>query len=120
MHRRVFVSLAVIMLGWILVAGCRQVTSTEPLPTSSYPTVTLAPRVAAPTAGQNNGEIPRIAPDEVWERLQAGEAITILDARSAGEYQTEHIAGAISLPAAEVEQRWGELPRDRLLVFYCT
>jgi hypothetical protein len=117
---RVSVTAVCVVLVIIVLAGCRQPerVSPEPFPTSSFPTITVVPGMISPTALQS--EIPRITPTEVWQRVQAGEAITIVDARSLAEYQIEHIVGAISLPAAEVQQRWDELPRDSLLVFYCT
>jgi len=101
----------------ILLTGCREAVSTGPFPTSSYPTVTYAPRSNSPVLP--NADVPRIAPTEVLQRLQAGEVITIVDTRSAAVYEIEHILGAVNLPEAEVEQRWTELPQDGLLVFYC-
>lgn len=101
----------------LLLTSCREVFSAGSAPISSYPTVTLATGLSSPVLP--SADIPRITPTEVWQRMQAGEPITIVDARAASAYQIEHIVGAINLPAAEVEQRWTELPRDGLLIFYC-
>lgn len=103
--------LFILFLGTLL-AGCR-VAESNPAPTmpTARPTPSKAPSPA---------EIPRIQVQELWERLQAGEAIVIVDVRSQKEYEQEHIAGAISLPLEELARRAAELPRDRLLVFYCT
>jgi rhodanese-related sulfurtransferase len=54
------------------------------------------------------------------DRLDAGDDIVVVDARSAGEHAQEHIPGAISLPLSELEARMDELPRDQEIVFYCT
>jgi 3-mercaptopyruvate sulfurtransferase SseA len=74
---------------------------------------------AQPTA-QNEVEVPRIAPSVLKERLDAGESVLIVDARSSDAYAERHIAGAISVPLSDLEARLDELPRDQEIVFYCT
>jgi rhodanese-related sulfurtransferase/DNA-binding HxlR family transcriptional regulator len=56
---------------------------------------------------------------ELLARLQAGEALVMVDVRPAEEYRVAHVAGAISIPLEELEQRLRELPRDREIVAYC-
>jgi rhodanese-related sulfurtransferase len=55
---------------------------------------------------------------ELLARARAND-ITILDARPASEYESGHIAGAISIPIDELQQRLRELPADREYVAYC-
>ena len=69
---------------------------------------------------QTQEEVPRISPAQLKERLDAGEEILVVDARSAGEYAQRHIQGSISVPLDEVESRLDEFPRDQEIVFYCT
>ena len=66
--------------------------------------------------------IARITPEELKGRLDAGEAVTIVDLRHALDYEAEPdvIAGAIHLTTNELEARHGEIPRDRDIVLYCT
>lgn len=45
--------------------------------------------------------------------------ITVLDVRPTEEYRSGHIAGAISLPLHELQERLAELPRDQDIVAYC-
>ena len=45
--------------------------------------------------------------------------VTVLDVRPQEEYATGHIAGAISIPLAELKDRLAELPRDKDIVAYC-
>jgi hypothetical protein len=59
----------------------------------------------------------RIAPQDAFDALQAGEAV-LYDVRIADAYNAEHAEGAISLPESEAVARIGELPADRLLIFY--
>ena len=45
--------------------------------------------------------------------------VTLLDVRPELEYRQGHIAGARSIPVAELERRLAEVPRDREVVAYC-
>jgi rhodanese-related sulfurtransferase len=53
-----------------------------------------------------------------WAETSSGDAI-LVDVRPAGSYAAQHIAGAISMPFQEVARRYRELPRDKLVIFYC-
>src|SRR5437879_13706282 len=57
--------------------------------------------------------------DELLARLRAGEPLVVVDVRPAEEFQAAHVAGAVSIPLAELEQRLRELPREREVVAYC-
>ena len=85
------------------------------------PSVSFAP-TATPTATPEppamRSEVPRISPEELKDRLDNGEAILVVDSRSSLEFETQHIAGAISVPSFEVESRLDEFPRDQEIVFY--
>jgi rhodanese-related sulfurtransferase len=56
--------------------------------------------------------------DALLQRIKAGDCL-LLDVRPAEEYAAGHVAGAVSVPLAELEQRLEELPRDREIVAYC-
>jgi rhodanese-related sulfurtransferase/DNA-binding transcriptional ArsR family regulator len=45
--------------------------------------------------------------------------ITVLDVRPTQEFAAGHIAGAVSIPLAELQHRLAELPRGRRVVAYC-
>ena len=45
--------------------------------------------------------------------------VIVLDVRPREEYATGHIAGAVSIPLAELKDRLAELPRDKDIVAYC-
>ncbi|MGQ9919579.1 MAG: rhodanese-like domain-containing protein [Bryobacteraceae bacterium] len=107
--------LCFILLLGVLLASCRAEAS-NPIPTTPAARLTPSPSPKTPSPA----EIPRIQTQELWERLQAGETIVVVDVRSSKEYEQEHIAGAVSLPLDELSRRAAELPRDRLIVFYCT
>jgi len=46
-------------------------------------------------------------------------AVTVLDVRPTEEYNAGHIAGSISLPLKDLEQRLSDLPRNQEIVAYC-
>ncbi len=64
-------------------------------------------------------DIPRITVEELKTELDRG-PVTVIDVRGASSYETSHLRGALSIPEAEVKSRVGELPRDGLIVTYCT
>jgi rhodanese-related sulfurtransferase len=60
-----------------------------------------------------------ISGDELLARLRAGEPLVVVDVRPVEEYQAAHVAGAVSIPLEELNQRLRELPRNREIVAYC-
>ncbi len=56
--------------------------------------------------------------DELQRLVEEG-GIVLLDVRPELEFRQGHIAGARSIPVAELERRLAELPRDREVVAYC-
>ncbi len=65
-------------------------------------------------------EIPRISPEAVKAKLDAGSNLVIVDTRSKAEYEKTHIAGAISIPLETITQRYRELNGYNEIVSYCT
>jgi len=61
-------------------------------------------------------EVPRIVLDEAKQHYDGGTAIFV-DARSADDYENAHIDGAIHLLPGTVDN---ELPKDQLIITYCT
>jgi rhodanese-related sulfurtransferase/DNA-binding transcriptional ArsR family regulator len=55
---------------------------------------------------------------DLLRRARSGDVV-ILDTRPAAEYEAGHIAGAISVPVADLRRRLKELPRDKRYVAYC-
>ena len=60
----------------------------------------------------------RVGPAELQKMIEAGEAVAV-DVRVKGEYNQGHIKGSLSIPRTELPARLAELPKDKLLVFYC-
>ena len=46
--------------------------------------------------------------------------VVIIDTRAESAYKDEHIKGSISMPTGTVLARMDELPRNKMIVAYCT
>ena len=64
-------------------------------------------------------EVPRTSPAEAKAAVDTGTAL-IVDVRSQGEYDTTRISNAVSLPLADLDARYRELPQDAEIITYCT
>lgn len=63
--------------------------------------------------------IAQLTPQQVWQRLEADEAPLLVDVRTPGEYQREHIPGSRLMPLSVLAGRTDELPRGRPIVCVC-
>jgi 3-mercaptopyruvate sulfurtransferase SseA len=64
-------------------------------------------------------EIARASLEEAKAALDLGAAI-LVDVRSAEAFASQHIAGAVNIPTAELESRLGELDPNAWIIPYCT
>ena len=69
-------------------------------------------------ATQNDGAR-RITPAELKDAQSKG-AVVLVDVRSEPVYQAGHIKGALSIPFDEFTARLKELPRDKMIITYCS
>jgi hypothetical protein len=76
-----------------------------------------SPAPTADPAKTDPSSIPRIGVQEAKAQVEAGEAL-LVDVRSRASFDHQHIAGALSMPSNEVAARCGELPADKLSIFY--
>ncbi len=65
--------------------------------------------------------IARITPEELKERLDAGEDLVVVDLRHSLDFEAEPytIPGALHMRTEELDRRHHEIPRDREIVLYC-
>jgi membrane protein DedA with SNARE-associated domain len=66
--------------------------------------------------------IARITPKELMDKLTAQENISIVDLRQPMDIEAfpQMIPGALRIAMEEIEERHGEIPRDRDVVLYCS
>jgi membrane protein DedA with SNARE-associated domain len=66
--------------------------------------------------------ISRITPVELKRKIDAGEALIIVDLRHALDFEADSVVipGAVHMSPEELERRSQEIPRDREVILYCT
>ena len=66
--------------------------------------------------------ISRITPQELKQKIDAGEELVIVDLRHSLDFEAdpETIPGAFRMDAKELEEKNDQLPRDREVILYCT
>jgi membrane protein DedA with SNARE-associated domain len=66
--------------------------------------------------------IARITPEELMQKLEAGEDVMVVDLRASLEFDADDlkVRGALHMDPKEIELRHQEIPRDRDIVLYCT
>ncbi|HEX4960274.1 MAG TPA: rhodanese-like domain-containing protein [Thermoanaerobaculia bacterium] len=82
------------------------------------PSLTPQPQAPAPAAPTQE-TARRISVAEARQALAKGEAV-LVDVRPKESYDASHAQGAISLPLSDLGSRAGELPKDKLVITYCT
>ncbi|HEY0384523.1 MAG TPA: rhodanese-like domain-containing protein [Pyrinomonadaceae bacterium] len=95
-------------------------------------TATVKPEPAKPAATPYTGDpipppqvveqgdgVRRITAAEAHDALDKGTAI-VVDVRGDESYKLGHIKGALSIPVNEFVARIKELPRDKMIITYCS
>jgi rhodanese-related sulfurtransferase len=59
-----------------------------------------------------------ISPEELQSARAGPNPPTVIDVRGAEAFRAGHIAGAVHIPANEIERSLAEIPRDRPVVTY--
>jgi hypothetical protein len=63
--------------------------------------------------------VKRVTAAELRDALAKGTAL-VVDVRGDDIYRQSHIKGSVSIPENQVAARVGELPRDKMIVTYCS
>ena len=63
--------------------------------------------------------MPRVTVEEAKAHFDSSTAVFV-DARGQLEYDTEHIAGALPRPSGDLAELGDTLPKDQLIITYCT
>lgn len=103
-------------------AGAERASSAS-TPASSATQTTSTPQQAAdsatphPTSTPGDG-VRRVTVADARQAADRGEAV-IVDVRPKAQYDQGHIKGSLSVPKNELTSRLAELPKDKLIIFYC-
>ena len=82
--------------------------------------LTLCALVGVVAVGQTQDDsVRRITPADARQAFDSGKAI-IIDVRDEASYKAGHVKGARWIPVNEVESRIKELPRDKMIITYCS
>lgn len=103
--------LAIGILGLLVLTACN---SAEQKTRSSNPITAVSPAAPAPSDG-----VRRVTPAELHDLLAKNQAV-VIDVRNEASYNAGHIRGAKLIPEAEVANHASELPKDKLIVTYCS
>lgn len=60
-----------------------------------------------------------ILPEELKQRLEQGEALSIVDVREPEETAAGMVAGAVNIPLQELPARMAEIPKDQETILIC-
>ncbi len=99
----------------ITIAGLAACNSKEVL-LSQTPKGSPTPQQPAPPPADSARRINAAELHELWEKND----VVIIDTRSESAYKDEHIKGSISMPAGTVLAHLEELPKNKMIVAYCT
>jgi adenylyltransferase/sulfurtransferase len=81
----------------------------------------VTPDGGAASEGADDPPVPELEPSEVAEQLATDRPPYLLDVREPWEWAVSSLAprGARLIPLDELDERLGEVPRDRPIVVYC-
>ena len=63
--------------------------------------------------------VPSLTVEELKEKQDRGESVTLLDVREPHEWQISDLPASVKIPLGALPQRFAELSRDDVLVVYC-
>ena len=109
--RHILTFFAIALLGLAFLAACN---SAEQTASKSSPLAAASSATKAPADG-----VRRVTVAELKEFLAKNEAV-VIDVRNEESYKAAHIKGAKLIPEAEVAKRSDELPKNKLIVTYCS
>jgi len=110
---RFFALILGVVSGAILLAACNS--NELKIKTSASPNPAQAQQGQPPVSDGAR----RVTVTELQSLLDKNQAV-VIDVRTAEAYNIAHVKGARLIPEAEVVNHAGELPKDKLIVTYCS
>jgi len=102
--------LALSVLGAAVQSGCNSAEQKN----GKGPIASASPIAPAPADGAR-----RITTTELQDLLAKNQAV-VIDVRNEASYNAGHIRGSRLIPEAEIPNHLSELPKDKLIVTYCS
>lgn len=73
----------------------------------------------ADDAIESDGAVPSVSVQELKQKMDAREPLTLIDVREPWEYEVAQIAGSKLIPLGELAERLTEVPREGIIVMQC-
>src|SRR5437763_679217 len=116
--RRFYYLSAAVMLAIIVLAACKSTDKSAGTGTGGGAVVSNASTTSSTPNVPSDG-VRRVTTVELRDMLDKGTAV-VIDTRGADSYKANHIKGSISVPVDQVANKISELPRDKMIVAYCS
>ena len=107
--RHIVSFIAIAVFGLLVLTACNSAEQSK-----SSALAQASPATKTPADG-----VRRVTIVELKDLLAKDEAV-VIDVRNAESYKASHIKGSKLIPEAEVVKRSDELPKDKLIVTYCS
>jgi hypothetical protein len=115
--RRFYYLSAAVMLAIIVLAACNSRNNNAGTSGGGAVVKNGAAPVSTPNVPSDG--VRRVTTVELRDMLDKGTAV-VIDTRGADAYKQNHIKGSISVPVDQVASRINDLPRDKMIVAYCS
>ena len=78
--------------------------------------------LTVPAVFSATDNVPRITVQELKAKMDKGEDLIVIDARTGNDYEGSKIKikGAVRISIVKIEERSRDLPKDKEIVIYCT
>jgi 3-mercaptopyruvate sulfurtransferase SseA len=117
--RLFFSLLAAVVLAVLVLAGCNSKEIQGNARSGSGRSATATTPGSSSAQNVPSDGVRRITTVELRDALDKGTAI-VIDTRPVESYKQSHIKGSISVPVDQVANHINELPRDKMIVAYCS
>ena len=108
-----FLNSAMILAAAVILAACNAVDTTVKSHSQNSNNTPVGPETIYPDGAR------RITTAELETLIKEGKAF-VVDVRSQDSYDLGHIPGSKLIPAGEILNHVNELPRDKMIVTYCS
>jgi len=116
------ISIAVIIFVFLssaIIGGCKIQVEAEDNEEETAQIEEVSEEESAQAEEKIISEVNDISVEEVYQIISSNQDYIILDVRTPDEFKEGHIEGAILIPVLELDNRLGELPKDKPIITYC-
>ncbi|MBD3427179.1 MAG: MBL fold metallo-hydrolase [Candidatus Omnitrophica bacterium] len=71
------------------------------------------------TSGRKFDRVPAVHAEDLVERINRGEELTLLDVRKEGEFESGHLPKAVNIYLGDIEKHLDKVSKDRPVVTFC-